>query len=121
MVSGLEIGVSSRLLNSKRALNPDTLDFFDPAHAAQLNHMQVLQQSTKYAGYNFDSLLSYLLWFRGRQATNPLDKVFGLLGLIKKDDRIAATIVPNYAMSVESLYTTLTTQLQDSAVFPDLD
>jgi hypothetical protein len=38
MIRGLEFGVSSRLLYSKRALHPDTLDSFDPAHAAQLNH-----------------------------------------------------------------------------------
>ncbi|KAM7184773.1 Heterokaryon incompatibility protein (HET) domain containing protein [Naviculisporaceae sp. PSN 640] len=111
MVSGLEIGISSRLLTSKRALNPDSLDFFDPAHAAQLRHTQVLQDSPKYSGYNLDSLLSYLLWFRPREATNPLDKVFALLGLIDKHDIIAASIVPDYKLTAESLYTSVTIKL----------
>ena len=120
MVSGLEVGVSSGILNEKRALNPDTLDFFDPAHAAQLDHMQILQRSSKYSGYNLDSILSYLLWFRARQATNPLDKVFALLGLVKNRDKIAATIVPNYGMSVESLYVMLTRKLLEGTVCLDV-
>jgi Heterokaryon incompatibility protein (HET) len=114
MVSGLEVGVSTRLLHSKRALNPDTLDFFDPAHAAQLSHSQGLQRSSKYSGYNFDSLLSYLLWFRRREATNPLDKVFALLGLVK-DDALAAIISPHYVMTVKGLYTMLTQQSLERA------
>ncbi|KAM7217614.1 Heterokaryon incompatibility protein (HET) domain containing protein [Rhypophila decipiens] len=111
LVSGLEIGISSRILISKRALNPDTLDFFDPAHAAYLSHQKVLQQSPKYSGYNLDSLLSYLLWFRQREATNPLDKVFALLGLINNHDTIAAAIVPDYNATTEALYTALARQL----------
>jgi hypothetical protein len=114
MIRGLEVGVSSRLLYSKRALNPDTLDFFDPAHAAQLSHWEKLQQSSKYSGYNLDSLLDYLLWFRAREATNPLDKVYALLGLVK-NDTLAKAIVPHYASAVEGVYNTVTRKFLEAA------
>jgi hypothetical protein len=107
MIRGLEVDVSSRLLYSKRALNLDTLDFFDPAHAAKLNHWKELRQSSKYSEYNLGSLLSYLLWFRQREATNPLDKIYALLGLVN-NDTLAEVIVPHYALSVESVYNTVT-------------
>jgi hypothetical protein len=110
MIRGLEAGTSSRLLYYKRALNPDTLDFFHPAHAAQLHQLHKIPTSSRYIRYNLGSLLSYLLWFRQREATDPRDKVFALLGLVQNYDFVH-TIIPDYTLTMEDLYHSVTKQL----------
>ena len=50
---------------------------------------------------DFLTLLEALRYFHGRLATDPRDKVFGILGLLKTEERI---VMPDYALSAPEVY-----------------
>jgi hypothetical protein len=101
LISGLRIGRD--ILISKRAIEPDTLDFLRLTDAARYHFHKTRPLPHEYSGYLFDGALNYLAWFRRRHATDPRDKLFALYGLIiSKDSQVR--IDTDYHLSIEQIY-----------------
>ncbi|KAK4184766.1 heterokaryon incompatibility protein-domain-containing protein [Podospora australis] len=58
-----------------------------------------------------NTLLDLLIQSRFRQATDPRDKVYGLLGLLSPEATNALGMVPDYTLSTEAVYTHTARQL----------